>query len=116
MIAIIAALLATGFGISVFSSPNMNAIMSCVEKSDYSVASSILATMRTLGQTSGMAVITLVIGMYLGDSALADASPGQLTHTMRTGFTIFAVICFIGAMMSLKRRNAPKHMAPRRSK
>ncbi|MGI6721702.1 MAG: MFS transporter [Anaerovoracaceae bacterium] len=104
--AIIISLIITGFGFSVFSSPNMNAIMSYVDKKDYSVASSILATMRTLGQSSSMSILTIIVGIFLGNSALADAEPQQLLHTMKICFIVFAVICFVGALFSLKRRDS----------
>ena len=48
---IFAALVITGVGFAFFSSPNTNAVMSCVEEKDYGVASSILATMRSVGHT-----------------------------------------------------------------
>ena len=45
-------LIIAGLGFAMFSSPNNNAIMNCVEKKDFSVANSIIATMRTYGQSS----------------------------------------------------------------
>ena len=51
---IIVALCIEGLGFAMFSSPNTNAIMSCVDKKDYAVANSILATMRSVGHTSSM--------------------------------------------------------------
>lgn len=104
--AIVCALLATGFGVAVFSSPNMNAIMACVDRSHYGVASSILATMRTLGQTSGIAIITIVFSLRLGDAPLAAVPAGDFESAMHLSFMIFTVICFVGALMSLKRKDA----------
>jgi len=101
---IIAALVITGTGFGIFSSPNTNAIMACVEEKDYGVASSILATMRSIGHTSSMAVVTLIVSMYMGSSALADAEPDVLIKTMRTSFIIFAVICSVGVFVSAKRK------------
>ena len=101
---IILILIMEGFGFSVFSSPNSNAIMSCVEKKDYSIAQSIQATMRTVGHTSSMAIVTIVIGMQLGNTTLAEAEPAQLVHTMHTCFAVFIVLCIAGTFMSMKRR------------
>ncbi|MCL1808602.1 MAG: MFS transporter [Clostridiales bacterium] len=101
---IIVALVITGVGFALFSSPNTNAVMACVEAKDYGVASSILATMRSLGHASSMAIVTLVVGMYMGSSALESATPDILIITMHTSFKIFAVICFVGIFFSAKRR------------
>jgi MFS family permease len=46
---IIAILVMVGLGFAMFSSPNMNTIMSSVEKNIYGFASSITETMRVLG-------------------------------------------------------------------
>ena len=102
---IVCALLIAGFGVSVFSSPNMNAIMSCVEPSSYGVASSVLATMRTLGQTSGIAITTIVVNALLGDLTLQQASTGQFESAMHLSFWIFTAICLCGMVMSLKRKD-----------
>ncbi|MEG0156860.1 MAG: MFS transporter [Anaerovoracaceae bacterium] len=104
--AIILALVVTGLGFALFSSPNTNAVMACVEKKDYSIASSILATMRSLGHTSSMAIVTLVVAISMGNTQLSKATPEMLIKTMHIGFTIFTVLCFLGVLMSLKRKSS----------
>lgn len=101
---ILAALVLSGFGFALFSSPNTNAVMSCVEKKDYSIANSILSTMRTFGQSSSMAVVTIVVGMTMGNRALSDAGTADLVHTMHIIFGIFIVLCLIGVALSMQRR------------
>jgi EmrB/QacA subfamily drug resistance transporter len=49
LIYIVASLLILGFGFALFSSPNMNAIMSSVDKRFYGIASASVGTMRLLG-------------------------------------------------------------------
>ena len=105
---IIAVLAVTGLGFAIFSSPNTNAVMSLVEKEDYGVATSILATMRSMGHTTSMGVITLVVGMYMGTSSLADAEPALLIKTIRTLFIIFTAMCVVGVFFSMGRRNGDK--------
>ncbi len=102
---ILAALVVTGIGFAFFSSPNTNAIMACVEQKDYGVASSILATMRSIGHTTSMVVVTLIVSRYMGSKALADAEPQLLIKTMHTAFWIFTVICAVGVFISLKRKS-----------
>ncbi len=77
--------------------------MACVAKEDYSIANSILATMRTIGHTSSMAVVTIVVGMRLGNAALDAAAPEDLVSTMHTAFLVFVGLCALGGLMSLKR-------------
>jgi len=57
---LIAILSMLGFGFALFSSPNMNAVMSSVEKRHYGIASGAVATMRLLGQMFSMATATVV--------------------------------------------------------
>lgn len=101
---IIAALVITGLGFSLFSSPNTNAVMSCVDKHDYGVASSILATMRSIGHTLSMVIVTVTVNFYVGDIPLADASPQQLIMVIKASFVVFTVICIAGVFISLKRK------------
>lgn len=95
-----------GFGFALFASPNNNAIMSCVEKEEYSVANSILATMRTVGQSSSMAAVTVVIGFTLGDTALDTAPPEDVIATMHLSFAVFFALCVLGIFLSVKRKRA----------
>ncbi|MDR2157092.1 MAG: MFS transporter [Clostridiales Family XIII bacterium] len=97
-------LTATGVGFGLFSSPNTNAVMSAVSPADYSVASSILATMRSLGHVSSMAVITLIMHMHLGDASFESSSPEMLMDTMRTAFIVFSAVCAVGVFISLQRK------------
>jgi len=98
------ALIVAGIGFGIFSSPNTNAVMSCVEAKDYGVASSVLATMRSLGHTSSMAIVTLVVRTHLGSTALVDAAPGVLIEAMHTSFIIFTGICVVGIFFSAIRK------------
>ena len=101
---IMAALFVTGLGFSMFSSPNTNAIMSCVQKRDYGVASSLVSTMRTIGQTVGMVIVTLVVTARLGSVPLAQAGPDQILHVIHICFIIFVCISVVGVFISLQRK------------
>ncbi|MBQ1301779.1 MAG: MFS transporter [Firmicutes bacterium] len=100
---IIIVLIFAGSGFALFSSPNTNAVMSCVDRESYGVASSVLATMRNIGHTSSMVIVTIIIQTTLGDVALAQASPEALVHTMRIGYIVFSLICVAGIFVSLAR-------------
>lgn len=101
---VIAALAVTGLGFALFSSPNTNAVMSCVQEADYGVASSILATMRSIGHTLSMVVVTIIVTFYMQDASMAEAPPDILIRVMRISFIIFTGICIAGVFVSLKRR------------
>ncbi|MDR1068357.1 MAG: MFS transporter [Clostridiales Family XIII bacterium] len=93
-----------GIGFGFFSSPNTNAIMSSVPPQDSSIASSMIATMRSLGHTSSMAVITLITHSHLGNAEYKDAASADIVAAMHTAFIIFAVICAVGIFISLQRK------------
>lgn len=101
---ILVALSVAGIGIALFSSPNTNIIMSCVPPEKFSVANSILATMRTTGQSTGMSIITLVVNGTVGNTSLYNIASGDLIHTVHIAFVIFTILSAAGIFMSLQRR------------
>ena len=104
MTLIVACLLTVGVGFALFSSPNVNAVMACVEPSDYGVASSILATMRSIGHSFSMAVVTLIVADRIGNIPLASADTSLITEAMRISFVVFTLLCFLGIYFSMRRR------------
>lgn len=100
---IVGALCVVGTGFAIFAAPNTSAIMGCVDKDDYGVASSILATMRNIGFTVAMAIVTLIVGLYMGQSGMNNASPEVLMSTVRTCLLVFGGISILGIFISLKR-------------
>ena len=68
------------------------------------MANSILATMRTFGHSASMAIVTIVVGMGLGNAALTEAAPSQLVKTMHWCFLVFVALCVIGTVLSLERK------------
>lgn len=101
MIMVMGALVIAGLGFAMFSSPNNNAIMNCVEKSDYGVANSIIATMRTYGQSASMAVLNIITGLVLGHQSFQLASVSDMMVLMHVSFSVFVVICIAGLLFSL---------------
>ncbi len=101
---IIAALIITGIGFSFFSSPNTNAIMSCVEKKDYGIATSVLNTMRSIGQTTSMVIVTIIVAIMLPGMQITQASPEALILVIHRAFIIFTIMCIAGIFISLKRK------------
>lgn len=106
---IVVVLAVAGIGIGIFSSPNTNVIMGCVPPQKFGVGNAILGTMRTTGQSSGLAIITLVVSGTVGDISLYEANPQQLVTTIHIGFAIFTVLCAAGIFMSMQRREKSKN-------
>jgi EmrB/QacA subfamily drug resistance transporter len=103
--AIIACLLLLGLGFALFSSPNMNAIMSSVEKRFYGVASGTAGTMRLLGQMLSMGIAMLLFALYIGRIEITREVYPQFLVSMKTAFAIFAALCVGGTFASLARGN-----------
>jgi MFS family permease len=100
---IIFSLVVLGCGIGLFSSPNMNSIMSAVSPKYYSVASATTSTMRTLGGLFSMGIAMVVMAIFLGKVAITQGNlPGLLSST-QICFAIFAVLCLAGVFTSLAR-------------
>jgi MFS family permease len=92
-----------GFGFSMFSSPNMSAIMGSVQKRHYGIAAGAVATMRLIGQMLSMAAATLVLSIYLGSRSIEpDTYPLFLT-SMKTVLSLFSAMCLIGIYFSMRR-------------
>ncbi|HSR62006.1 MAG TPA: MFS transporter [Gammaproteobacteria bacterium] len=100
---VIGALVITGLGFSLFSSPNANAIMGAVEKRYYGSATGSLATMRILGQMSSMALVTLVFALIIGQVEIQPSNLDDLGQAIRLVFTIAALLCVPGFIFSLVR-------------
>lgn len=101
---IIMILALSGVGFSFFSTPNTNAVMSCVEREDYGVSASILSTMRSIGHTAGMSVVSAVVGIYIGSGSLKGAGTEVLMKTFHISFFIFTLLCILGIFMAGKRK------------
>jgi EmrB/QacA subfamily drug resistance transporter len=92
-----------GFGFGFFASPNINAVMSSVEKKFYGVASGMLGTMRLTGQMFSMGMTLLLFALYLGRVQITPENYQLLLKCMKTAFTISAVLCFVGIFASVAR-------------
>jgi len=100
---IIAALLLLGVGFGLFSSPNMNAIMSSADRRLYGVASAIVATMRTLGQMLSLGITMLLFSVVIGPVQITPEHYGAFLDSTRIAFTIFSALCVVGIFASLAR-------------
>ncbi len=100
---IVCTLIVLGFGFALFSSPNVNAIMSSVQKNFYGVASAILSTMRLTGQLLSMGIVMSILSTNLGKASIVPENFQNFLAGNKTTFIISAAICFGGIFASLAR-------------
>jgi EmrB/QacA subfamily drug resistance transporter len=97
-------LLLFGSGLSLFSSPNTNAAMGALSPKHFGVGSSLLSTMRTVGQMTSMGISMLVMTLIIGKVVISKENLPQLIHSARISFLIFGVLCIAGVFASLARK------------
>jgi EmrB/QacA subfamily drug resistance transporter len=99
----IISLVILGIGFGLFSSPNMNAIMSSVEKRYYGVASGMLATMRVIGQMLSLGIVLIMFNVYIGKVQITPEYYSLFLKSFQVAFIVFAVLCCGGIYASLAR-------------
>ena len=100
---LIGALVTTGVGFSMFSSPNTNAIMGAVEKRYYGSAAGSVATVRVLGQMNSMVLVTLIFALIIGQVEIQPENYADLRTAIHLCFLIAGLICLPGILFSLAR-------------
>jgi len=94
-------LLITGAGFALFAAPNNNAIMSSVEKKYYSLASSLLSTVRLGGQVLSVAAMNLILSLNWLDLPQKE----NLLQNLELALLFFAIISALGIIPAKARRN-----------
>jgi hypothetical protein len=102
---IVASLLLLGFGFSLFSVPNANAVMSSIENRFYGVASGTLSTMRITGMAFGMGIALLIFSIYLGKVQITPDTYPVFLRCIKLAFAFYTALCFGGVFASLARGN-----------
>lgn len=100
---IIANLAFLGLGFALFSSPNVNAVMSSVNKNHYGVASSTLASMRMIGQMFSMGIVIVIFTLFIGNARITPENHEAFILSARTAFVLFSVLSIFGIFASLSR-------------
>jgi MFS family permease len=111
--AIIISLMVLGFGYALFSSPNTNAIMSSVDRRHLGIASSMVATMRSLGQVLSMAIAMFCFSVFIGTVAITPSVYPSLLFSTTTAFLIFSCFCIVGVCASYVRGSIHTPQVPK---
>ncbi|MDR2873935.1 MAG: MFS transporter [Methanobrevibacter sp.] len=103
---IIFAMLVQGIGFGLFSSPNTNAIMGAVPKKLSSVASSTVSTMRVMGQTLSLGMLTVIFTIIIGNVPIWNNLDGLIksSHLALTFSTILCAISILCSLVGLKSK------------
>lgn len=109
---IVSILLWVGLGFALFSSPNMNIIISSVDRSQYGQASGSAASMRIIGQIISMTIVTLLFAGMFGGNGINEVTNSIFLKAMKWGFLTFAGISLVGIYFSVKR--SPHQTSPSR--
>ena len=92
-----------GFGFALFSSPNMNAIMSSVDKEFYGVASGTVGSVRMIGAMLSMGIAASVFSLHIGPVQITPEYYPVFLESVKIALTIFAVLCIPGIFASIAR-------------
>ncbi|MDD1679634.1 MAG: MFS transporter [Methanomicrobiales archaeon] len=100
---LLVALVILGFGFALFASPNTNAIMGSVTPKCYGVASGTMGTMRLVGQMLSMGIAIMIFALVIGRVEITPMYYQAFLTSMKFGFLLFTIICFLGIYPSLAR-------------
>ncbi len=103
-----------GLGIGLFSSPNNSAIMNAVKGRDHGIAAGILSTMRVVGQSTSIALLSAILTFFIPITILNIilSNPTNVTDpTIISEFTMglmtvliaSVIFCILGAILSFMR-------------
>ena len=106
---LIVSLMICGMGLSLFASPNSNAVMSSIDIGSYGVASGTMQTMRLIGQSLSLAMATLIIALLIGRVQIKEEHYPAFLQCVKTAFLIMSPLSVTGVFASLAgRRKKPK--------
>ncbi|MFX1574592.1 MAG: MFS transporter [Promethearchaeota archaeon] len=103
-----------GLGVGFFSSPNNSAIMNAVEPRDHGIAAGTLSTMRVVGQSISVALLSAILTIFIpitilnpilsNPTVITDPSAiTKFTRGMQVVLLTSTIICFAAALLSYMR-------------
>lgn len=103
LVYVIGSLVLTGSGFSLFSPPNVNAIMSSVSEAHAGSASGAVATTRLIGQLNSMVLVTLALALMMGNTPISPETYPELARAVELSFSIGVALCIPAIFLSLLR-------------
>lgn len=93
-----------GLGFALFSTPNMNMVMSSVQEEFLGAAAATMSSVRVIGQMLGMAISLFFINLYIGTADIKADNLPLFLEAMQFSFIIFAILCLVGLILILQGR------------
>lgn len=95
-----------GVGISLFALPNTTIILESAGTDHVGQASGLTGAVRNGGKLCNMVVITLTLGVFLGQEAVGPSTMDAFLRSMRTDLIIFGVLNLlaVGCVLARNRR------------
>jgi MFS family permease len=90
-----------GLGFAMFSSPNTNIIMSSVENKFLSIASAIVAKLRSLGMVLSLTIISIFLSTHIGHHELNSENAEAYLKAMQFSLLSFVILMAIGVVISI---------------
>ena len=90
-----------GVGYGLFSSPNTNTIMSSVPPNETTMASAAVATMRVIGQTLSIGILTVIFAFVMGNVPMVEKYFPLLITSSQITCLICMVLCVTSVFASL---------------
>ena len=98
-----------GFGLGLFSAPNNSSIMGSVPRQSLSTGSAMIATIRQVGMSSGIAIAGAIFTWFTGDVPIDTLDAPSLVNAFQNSLLIAAIICSIAIITSWVRgRSTPE--------
>jgi EmrB/QacA subfamily drug resistance transporter len=110
---VLGALLLLGLGYAFFSTPNTSVIMGCLPRRYLGVASGLTGTMRSLGMTFSMVVVTLSFSFFMGGRAISSDTIFPFMNSMGSdmlffsGLSVVGIVCSLGRLSFFAREESP---------
>ncbi|MDQ7093373.1 MFS transporter [Desulfosporosinus sp. PR] len=95
-----------------FQTPNNAAIISLAKPEQRGLASGLLNLSRTIGQTTGAAVIGAIFYYFTGSKSIAKVYPGNIAIGIHNTFLVAALIMACGFLVALLTLRPKKETAP----
>jgi EmrB/QacA subfamily drug resistance transporter len=103
---VVATLATIGVGVGMFGAPNSSAVMGAVPSSRRGVASAVLQTARTLGNTLGLGLAGAIFTTVLAGHELTDTA--YVIKAVSVGFATASGLALLGAITSAARPSTPR--------
>jgi MFS family permease len=90
-----------GLSLGLFATPNMTAIMECVQPRHVANASSMVATMRSTGILASATVIAVILSYFMGNQQITNENLGAFMKSMHTSLYFFSAMSLVGTFFSM---------------